>query len=77
MFFTIFNILDSPLKPKLLLVSSRSKAELNYICHLHGAFPSAFPAVDGSLFHSLPVVALLDKYIVTEGMWVAESALSI
>lgn len=75
MFFTIFIIPDCLLKQ--LLLSSRSEAELKYICHLYGAFPSAFPAVDGSLFHSLPVVALLDKYIVTEGMWVAASALTI
>lgn len=58
-------------------MSNRSEAELNYIYHLHGAFPSAFPAVDGSLFHSLPVVALFDKYIETEGTWEAESALKI
>lgn len=45
----------------------RGRIELHPIWPLHGAFPSAFPAVDGSLFHSLPVVALFDKYIVTEG----------
>ena len=48
--------------------------ELHPICPVHDAFPLAFPAVDGSLFYSLPVVLPLDKYIVTGGMWVADSA---
>lgn len=53
------------------------RIELHPICPLHGAFPSAFPAADGSLFQSLPVVAQFDKYIVTGGTWEGDSALKI
>lgn len=57
---------------RVCLLGTSKAEELNYGCPLHTAFPWAFPAADGSLFHSLPVVAPFDKYIVTGGTWVAD-----
>lgn len=56
-------------------ISRRGKMRLNYISSalLRGAFPLAFPAVDGSLFLSLPVVALFEKHLALERKWEADS----